>query len=51
MSIEDYKILAGETITVDADERLIIHDEYVIEGTGQLIINSTGRFICIESYQ
>jgi len=47
-SKEIYRVASGATITIANDEQFIIHEEYVLDGAGELTINGAGRFICID---
>jgi len=42
-----YLIADGESVTIDAYEQLLIYGQYVIEGSGELTIDSTGELIVI----
>lgn len=40
--LSSYKIPSGSAVVVEAFKQLFVADEYIIEGTGVLTINSSG---------
>lgn len=40
--LTSYKILSGSAVVIGALKQLFIVDEYIIEGTGVLTVNSSG---------
>lgn len=42
LDINVYRIATGESITIGAYEQFFMADEYIIEGTGVLTVNSSG---------
>ena len=42
-----YRIATGESVTIDAYEQFLLYGQYVIEGSGELTIDSTGQLAVI----
>lgn len=45
--IPSYRIATGEALTIEDYEQLIIHDAYLIEGSGGLTVNGAGELVVI----
>ena len=45
--LEDYRIASAITLSIGDYQQLLIHDEYLIEGSGELNISGTGKAVII----